>query len=71
MKFLDLILVEGLGFIEANICESGFAYDAEGNTYQMQNGRWIKVCCSKKEVSLSQSRGDAPMSGRHSVPIGR
>jgi len=67
----NLIFVEKLGFIDANICKSGFAYDEQGNTYQLVGEKWIKVCCPKREVSLSRSAGSAPMTSRHSVSLVR
>ena len=65
------IFVSKIGLINVNKSRGGYAYDAQGNTYQKVGERWVRICCPKKEVVLTQSLGSAPMSRKHSVSLVR
>ncbi len=61
------IYVRKLGLINVNRSRDGFAYDAQGNTYQKVGFKWARIGIPKRDPVLSQSAGCAPMNGRHSV----
>ena len=65
------IFVKSLGtIINVNKTPDGFAYDGEGNTYQLDSNVWKKICCpNEDEPVLSQSDGGAPKNHWHSVPV--
>jgi hypothetical protein len=64
------IFVHDIGIVNVNKTSDGLAHDADGNTYQFLR-KWTKICCPKKETVMLQSKGDAPMTNRHSVSIRR
>jgi hypothetical protein len=66
------IFVRGIGVVDVNKTQDGYAHDADGNTYQLSGDKkWKKICCPKEdEPVLGQSGGSAPMTFRHSVSIG-